>query len=183
MKKIGKKSLILAAMVLLLGGAVYVNHVLTENGPSLTDMVNNTTSQSKTLGAAELVNAPTELTETPTEDDRMTQLRLDRTKCRDESISVLKTVTENTALTEEERKSAVDTLAGLVDDMRTENDIETLVKAKGFADCVASVGEETVTVTVRHETPLSPAEAAQIRDIAASTTNIGGDLIKIVEVG
>ena len=179
MKKIGKKSMILAAMVLLLGGAVYVNRVLTENGPSLTDLVNDTPSQSKTLGTAELVNAPADETA-----DRMTQLRLDRAKTQDESVSVLKSVTENAALTEDERKTAVDTLAALVDDMRTQNDIETLVLAKGgFKDCLASVGNDSITVTVKPEKgALTAAQAAQIRDIAVCATNSDGYLIKIVEV-
>jgi len=176
MKKIGKKSIVLAALVLLLGGAVYVNTVLTKGSVSLTDMVNNTSSQTKTLGTAELVNASANETE------GLTQLRLDRTKTRDESVSVLKTVTENEALSAEERSVAVETLAEMMDAMCEENDIETLVKAKGFSDCIATVGDGAVTVTVKSAARLTAAEAAQIRDIAVSVTNYDGDLIKIVEV-
>lgn len=183
MKKIGKKSIILAAMMLMLGGAVYVNWILSGGDLSLTELVGGTSSSPKTLGTAELVNGEvSEETLLQTEDDVMTELRLDRTKNRDASIATLKTVTENTALTEEERKSAVDTLAALVSSMEAENDIETLVKAKGFTDCVATIGEENVTVTVRAKEKLTAPDAAQIKDIAVSVTNYSAEMIKIVEV-
>lgn len=186
MKKIGKKSILLAAMMLLLGGAVYVNWVLSGGDLTMSELVGGTSSSPKNLGAAELVG--TQVTESQVtvsggEDDLLTELRLDRTKSRDQSIATLKTVTENTGLSEEERKSAVDTLAQLVRVMEAENDIESLVMAKGFEDCVATVGEENVTVTVRSDKELTAPDAAQIKDIAVSVTNYAPDAIKIVEVG
>lgn len=188
MKKVGKKSIILAAMVLLLGGAVYVNWLISGGSLGLADLVNGTASD-KQLGNAELVGAPADGTESeetpviPPYADTFTELRLSRSQSRDESISVLQTVTENEGLTEEERKSAVDTLAELVDNMQAEANVENLVKAKGFYDCMAYIGTDNVTVTVAAEEPLTAAQAAQIKDIAVAETNYSAERIKIVEVG
>ncbi len=186
MKKIGKKSIILAAMVLLLGGAVYVNWLISGGSLNLTDIVNGTVS-GRPLGDAELVGGTPAGDEddtqvTPDYVDTFTELRLSRSQSRDESISVLQTVTENELLTEEERKTAVDTLSQLVNNIQAEANVENLVKAKGFLDCMTYIGSENVTVTVAVEEPLTAAQAAQIKDIAVSETNYAAEKIKIVEV-
>ncbi len=188
MKKFGKKSIIVAAMMLMLGGAVYVNWMIAGGDLSLSELVGGTASSDKHLGEAELVGGTVSgvTSGTGTSTDKggvLNELRLDRTQKRDASIATLKTVTENAELTEEERKSAVDTLAALVKAMETEQTIETLVKAKGFTDCVASVSDGSVTVTVQSKEKLTGSHAAQIKDIAVSATNYSGEMIKIVEVG
>ena len=184
MKKIGKKSIILAALVLLLGGAVYVNWLISGGTLTLTDLVNGTVSE-KPLGNAELVgnmNNSDIVSRPPEYEATFTQLRLSRTQSRDESIAALKTVTENELLSSDERKSAVETLTVLVSNVQAEANIENLVKAKGFYDCLAYIGTENVTVTVAVKEPLTAQQAAQIKDIAVSETNYSPECIKIVEV-
>ena len=182
MKKVGKKSVIIAAMVLMLGGAVYVNWMVSGGSLSLSQVVNGNNSD-KTLGNAELVGnvVSSGQTENP-HTDTFTQLRLSRSQSRDESISALKIVTENELLSVDERKSAVDTLSVLVANMQAEANVENLVKAKGFYDCMTYIGSENVTVTVAVKEPLTASQVAQIKDIAVSETNYSSEKIKIVEV-
>ena len=192
-KKVGKKSVIIAVLALLLSGAVYVNWLVSGGGMTLTDLV-NTTSPERELGNAELVNAPVNTGDDGTQNtdeasaqnragEAFTDLRLTRTRTRDESIATLKTVTEDENLTADEKKSAVDTLAQIVTQMQSESNIENLVKAKGFTDCIVYVNNENVTVTVASDTALSASQAAQIKDIAVGETNYASECIKIVEVG
>ncbi len=181
MKKISKKSIVLAAMVLVLGAAVYLNWQFSDGGLNLTSLING----NKNLGDAQLVDNPTTSGADETvqqEDEQFAQMRLDRQKTRDESISVLKTVTENAELSTEEKKDAADTLAEIAKNMEHEGMIENLVKAKGFEECMAYVNGDAATVTVKTPQALTQSQAGQIMDIVQGETNISAANIKIVEV-
>ena len=63
--------------------------------------------------------------------------------------------------------------------MQNEANIETLVKAKGFEECVAIIGEDSVSVVVKAET-LQANEAAQILTIVYETTGIHPENVSII---
>ncbi len=180
MKKIKKKTIVIAAMLMILGGALYVNWQLSGTSISLSEMVNG----NKNLGEALLVDNNSVVSEenAPEVDEEFTQMRIERQKSRDESIGVLKGITETEDLSSEEKKSAADTLAMIAKNIESETTIENLVKAKGFTECMAYIGDDNVTVTVRTEASLTAAEAGQIRDIAVGETGLSSSKIKIVEV-
>lgn len=182
MKKIGKKTVVIAAMLMLIGGALYLNWQLSDANVSLTEVING----NKNLGEALLVDNDSVVSvmeEEPAEvDEVFAEMRLERQQSRDESISVLKSVTESEDLDDDEKKSAADTLAEVAKNIESETTIENLVKAKGFSECMAYIGEESVTVTVRTAEELTSADAGQIRDIVIGETGFTSDKIKIVEV-
>lgn len=182
MKKIGKKTIVIAAMIMLIGGALYLNWQLSDSKFSLTEVING----NKNLGEALLVDnasvASAISEETPKVDEVFSEMRLERQQSRDESISVLKSVTEAENLNDDEKKSAADTLAEVAKNIESETTIENLVKAKGFSECMAYIGEKGVTVTVRTDEELTGAEAGQIKDIVIGETGLTSDKIKIVEV-
>ena len=64
-------------------------------------------------------------------------------------------------------------------DIQNEANIETLVKAKGFEDCVAVISEDAVSVIVSAES-LKAAEAAQILSIVLDTTGIEPEKVSII---
>ena len=64
-------------------------------------------------------------------------------------------------------------------DIQNENNIETLVKAKGFTECVAIISENSVSVIVGAE-ELQAAEAAQILAIVYETTGVNPENISII---
>ena len=64
--------------------------------------------------------------------------------------------------------------------MEQENNVENLIKAKGFADCVAFIQNGECSVVVASE-GLLDSEAITIKDIVAGQTGISFDKIKIVE--
>lgn len=179
MKKIKKKTIVIAAMLMILGGALYVNWQLSGTKISLSEMVNG----NKNLGEALLVdNNSVVSSEEAAVDEEFTQMRLERQKSRDESIDVLKGITQTEDLSDEEKKTAAETLAILAKNIESETAIENLVLAKGFSQCLAYIGEDSVTVSVRTKEALTPAEAGQIRDIAVGETGLSSSKIKIVEV-
>ena len=92
---------------------------------------------------------------------------------------MLKLVTESPDSTEEARAEAQEKISKIAVDIQNEANIETLVKAKGFEECVAIIGEDSVSVIVSAET-LKAAEAAQIFSIVLDTTGISPEKVSIV---
>ncbi len=63
-----------------------------------------------------------------------------------------------------------------------ESQIESLVTAKGYADCVVFMGEDSVSVVVAApETGLNTADVARIKDIVVNETDYTPEQIKIME--
>ena len=111
------------------------------------------------------------------------QKRLARQKSRDEALDTLQKTLKNSKLTDEEKKNATSELSSIVENMTTETDIENMVKAKGFADCVASISGEKITLAVQcSRGEMEKADAAKIRDVVLSKTTIPSQNIVIVEV-
>ena len=64
-----------------------------------------------------------------------------------------------------------------------EAEIETLIKAKGFDECVVFLGEDSATVAVpAPEEGLSSSAVSRITDIILSETGLNAEQIKIIEV-
>lgn len=111
--------------------------------------------------------------------DYFTQTALTRQESRDEAMEVLKNVTEDESASEEAKAEARAMLAKIASDIQNEANIETLVMAKGFEDCIAVIGEGSVSVIVKAES-LQAAEAAQIFSIAYEATGINPENISII---
>ena len=78
-----------------------------------------------------------------------------------------------------EANAAIQTMA---DYTMTEAQIENLVTAKGYADCVAFLGENSISVVVSAvETGLTDTDAARIGEIVMEQTGLKADQIKIIE--
>ena len=64
------------------------------------------------------------------------EARLSRQKSRDEALDTLQKSLKKANLSEEEKAELTQRLSSVVNSITTESDIENLVKAKGFIDCV-----------------------------------------------
>ena len=77
------------------------------------------------------------------------EARLARQKSRDEALDTLQKTLKNAKLTDDEKKQATEELSKIIQDMTTETDIENMVKAKGFSDCVASIAQDKISIAVQ----------------------------------
>ena len=108
--------------------------------------------------------------------------RLSRQQSRDNALSLLREASaqdnvEQGALDDANR--AIQTLAGYT---MLEGQIENLVIAKGYADCVVFMGENSISVVVSAaEDGLQTEDVAKITDIVLSETQYQADQIKIME--
>jgi len=111
------------------------------------------------------------------------ETRLTRQKSRDEALDVLQKTLKNAKISESEKAQATEKLSDIVKDITTETDVENLVKAKGFADCVAFISEDKISVAVQTKNgELTKQNVAQIRDVVLSKTDIGSQNIVVIEV-
>lgn len=114
-------------------------------------------------------------------DSGMSQARLSRQKSRDEAAQVLKSVTENESLSADDKSEAANKLTTMAAAIEQEAAVENLVRAKGFADCVAYISDGKITLTIKAD-GLEKNQIAQIKDIIITQTGIGADKIKILEI-
>jgi stage III sporulation protein AH len=165
------KSLAVFIAVLLIGAAVFVNYKLFYDpvdamGYGDGNMENNFGSSTETGSNAENENY-------------LTATALNRQQSRDEEIDVLKLVSESEESSEEAKAEATAKIAKIAEDMQNESNIETLVKAKGFEECVAIISDNSVSVIVGAEA-LQASEAAQILAIVYDTTGISPENVSII---
>ncbi len=175
MKQVWKRRAVVAAVLLLVGTSVYLNWRYTGN-------VEN--SGKKVLGQSALVNGETTDAEvTAAGDDYFGTARLSRKQARDTAISMLQEAQVDENAAEDVLNEASQTLQVLAAYTVAESQIESLVVAKGYADCVAFMGEDSVSVVVSDPDGLDAVDVARIKDIVVSETSYTPDQIRIMEAG
>ncbi len=169
------RSVVIISAVLLIGLAVYLNYrwfydPVESLGYGDNNMDNNTDGSETTGGETDGATG---------ESDYFTSAALIRQQSRDEAIDVLKLVTENEESSEAAKAEAAAQISKIAVDIQNEANIEALVKAKGFEDCVAVIANDSVSVIVKAES-LQANEAAQILAIVYETTGISPQNISII---
>jgi stage III sporulation protein AH len=142
---------------------------------------------SKILGEATLVSgqedvdAPADEEAVYTGSDYFASARLTRQQARDSAISLLQEAAAQEgadAATANEASAGIQVLASYT---LQEAQIENLVTAKGYQDCVAFLGEDSVSVVVSTETgELTASDVVKITDIAVSETGLPASSVKIM---
>ena len=147
----------------------------------------------KILGEATLVSGTEDGEDTPaaapedesgvyTGSDYFASARLTRQQARDSAISLLQEAAaqENAdAAVANEASESIQVLASFT---LKEAQIENLVTAKGYADCVAFMGEDSISVVVSAlANGMTDADAARIGEIVMEQTGLKADQIKIIE--
>ncbi len=108
--------------------------------------------------------------------------RLNRQQDRDSSISMLLMATEDENADLEVIDNANRSIQAMAACTMAESQIENLVMAKGYADCVVFLGENSASVMVTPpEGGLTAGDAARISDIVITETGLSADQIKIIE--
>lgn len=132
----------------------------------------------KNYGEAQLVSAGES-----TSDKYFEQARLTRSKTRDEALDKLQKSLKSANLSKEEKTQLTQNLSSTLESITVESDIENLVKAKGFADCVAFLNGDKANLAVKTGgAALDSASVAQLRDIVLSKLETEAKNITIVEV-
>ena len=109
--------------------------------------------------------------------------RLNRQQARDSALSLLQDAAAREDADETVKNQLNDNIQTMANYTVTEAQIENLVVAKGYTDCVAFIGEDTLSLAVSApEGGLTEADTAKIVDVVNQTAGFTADQIKIIEV-
>lgn len=180
--KIWKKNLVAAALLVTVCIGIYANWTYTKD--QQTAELTETLNEDKILSEDMLVMADTASVgaEENTASDYFAAVRLSRQEARDSAVTMLQ---EAMAYSEDgaETSASNQTLDGIVQTALCEAQIESLVVAKGYSDCVAYIGDEGISVAVAApEGGLQQSDVALIADVVMSQLEISLDQIRVVEV-
>lgn len=178
--KIWKKNLIAAAVLVTVCGGIYLNWLYTEDQATMD--LTDTLDAEKILSSDTLVMSG-DGNNLSLSDDTMTDyfaaVRLSRQEARDSAVTLIQEAmaydTENTSTSAQ--------LEQIVQTALTEAQIESLVIAKGYADCVAYISENGISIAVAApEGGLKDTDVAVIADIVMTQSDFGIDSIYVIEV-
>lgn len=111
------------------------------------------------------------------------EARLKREKAHDAALDTIQKTLKSASLSADEKKTYAQELNGNLENLNAETEIETLVKAKGFADCLCFLQADRADLTVMTSgDALTAAQVAQIRDIILSKSSVTAQNITVVEV-
>lgn len=109
--------------------------------------------------------------------------RLNRQQARDSALSLLQDAAAREDADEAVKNQLNDNIQTMADYTVTEAQIENLVVAKGYTDCVAFIGEDALSLAVSApEGGLTETDTAKIVDVVNQTAGFTADQIHIIEV-
>lgn len=189
--QIWKRNIVVATVLLFVCAAVYLNWKYASN---ISDVATAGTDGQKVLGQSTLVNGEGDVTDTAATDgdavetdaaaaegDYFATARLTRQQARDSAISLLREAAESEVADTAAATEAAETIQVLAGYALSEAQIENLVTAKGYTDCVAFMGEDSISVVVSDPDGLEAADVARITDIVLTETDYTTDQITILE--
>lgn len=178
--KIWKKNLVAAALLVTVCVGIYANWSYTQDQQTmdLTDTLNEEKLMSEDMLV--MAEGQDEQIQT-TASDYFAAVRLSRQEARDSAVTMLQ---EAMAYNDTEDSAASnETLDGIVQTALCEAQIESLVVAKGYMDCVAYIGDDGISIAVAApEGGLRQTDVALIADIVMSQSEFTLDKIRVVEV-
>ena len=174
-KKAGKRNLIICASVLIIALAVCINWAILSGGAPVTD---DLPSGSDGDGGGNSIDAGNNGNENVT--SYFASVQISRQQARDEALEVLQMVIASDSAMDTAKNEAIESVNRIADEIAAEANIETLVMAKGFEDCVAVISDGSASVVVKTG-GLLPSEIAQIMEIVYEQAQISPENVKIIE--
>ncbi len=109
--------------------------------------------------------------------------RLNRQQARDSALSLLQDAAAREDADPTVKDQVHTTIQTMADYTVTEAQIENLVLAKGYTDCVAFIGEDSLNLAVSAPANgLSDSDTAKLLDVVNQAAGFTADQIKIIEV-
>ena len=174
-RKIGKKNMVIACAFVLVAVALVIA-VSSINGAK-----DKGFDYSQGVGMTPSGNSTGDSTGTSEDvDTYFSSVQLNRQRSRDEALEVLQGVVDNDSSTETAKNEALAEINKLAGVMATEANIETLVVAKGFEECVAVISGDAASIVVKSD-GLNVSQISQINEIVYSEAGIKPVNITIIE--
>ena len=178
--KTWKRNVMAAAVLVTVCAGIYLNWSYAED-QATADITDKLDSE-KILSSDMLVMSDSTMSDSlDTATDYFAAVRLSRQEARDSAVSLLQEAMSYS--TDESAAQSNDDLEELIQIALCEAQIESLIIAKGYRDCVAYISNEGISVAVATpEGGLQQADVAVIADIVMTQSEFNLDQIRVVEV-
>lgn len=163
-KKFGIRNIVIVLSVLLIGAAVYVNWALFGGNDAVDDAGakgDSAISGGLTDGTGEGDQVSSDVDDNT---DYFAASQIERRRARDEAIEVLQGVVDDATALDAAKEQALADIAAIAANIEVEANIESLIKAKGFEECVAVISGDKANIVVKSE-GLQPNQLSQILEI------------------
>ncbi len=171
--KAGKKTVIATMAVFVIGIAVLLNLILSSGEAQVKGLDEDLADVAGLLVDEEAASSA-EI------EEYFANIVLNRQSARDEAMAVLLGVTDSDSAIDEVKNSAYSDMEQIALDIENEANIETMILAKGFEQCIAVVNGNSANVIVKTD-GLTPGEVAQISEIVYEECGILPSELKIIE--
>lgn len=185
--KIWKKNMVAAAVLVTVCAGIYVNWLYTEEqtSPVLMDTIDTEKVMSEDMLILEedlqVLSAGEE--DSDTSSDYFSAVRLSRQQARDGAVNLLQEAMAYSAADSSKDVESAMELEEIVQTALSEAQIESLIIAKGYADCVAYMSPDGISVAVASpEGGLQQADVSVIADIVMTQSDYSLEDIRVVEV-
>lgn len=175
-----KRNLVAAAVLVTVCAGIYINWLYTEDQAvmNLTDTLNSEKlldTDTLVMGDGGLIDDTTDVS------NYFSAVRLSRQQARDSAVGLLQ---EAMAYNDEENAEQTNSqLENIVQTALDEAQIESLVIAKGYQDCVAYITDQGISVAVASpEGGLTETDVAVVADIVISQSSLKMEDIHVIEV-
>ena len=177
MKKLWKRNMVAGAVLLLVCGAIFLNGRYAQQVEETDKILGQATLVDGTEGDAEEVSGEA------LPGDYFATARLTRQQARDSALSLLQEASGAAEVDEAAAAEAAQSIQTLAAYTLAEAQIENMITAKGYTDCVVFMADDGVSVVVSAgEDGLQTEDIAKITDIVKQETDLSADRIKILEV-
>ena len=178
MKKLWKRNMVAGAVLLLVCGAIFLNGRYAQQVEETDKILGQATLVDGTEGDAEEVSGEA------LPGDYFATARLTRQQARDSALSSsCRRQAARQRSMRRQRHEAAQSIQTLAAYTLAEAQIENMITAKGYTDCVVFMADDGVSVVVSAgEDGLQTEDIAKITDIVKQETELTADCIKILEV-
>lgn len=187
MKKLWKRNAVVGAVLVLVIAAIVLNgryaakveetSVPPEGGKILgqaTEVISPEEDEAAEVAGDTIASVPS---------DYFAAARLSRQQARDNALSLLQQAGESEEIDEQVAGEVAQGIEALASNTMTEAQIENMITAKGYDDCVVFLSSDSVSVVVSSSTDgLQTEDIAKITDIVKQETGLSASAIKILEV-
>ena len=175
MKKL-KRNITIVTVALFVCAAVYLNWSY-NNSWGKADAAMVEAEDAAMLKAEEVYAASHELS------GYFAEARLNRQVSRDEALKLLETAAGSEDASQESIDTAINAISAMAGYSMQETQLENMLIAKDFADCVVYMTEDEITVAVPAPAEgLSPAAVARITETVTSETEYTATQLKVIEI-
>ena len=175
-----KRNIMVVTVLLFVCAAIYLNWSYNNSwGKADTAMVE--AEDAAMEAAEEAYNETNSLSEKAS--SYFADARLNRQVSRDEALDLLESAAESKDASQETIDSAMNSISAMANYSMQETQLENLLIAKDFADCVVYMTDDAITVAVPAPAEgLSEASVARITEMVTSETEYTAAQLNVIEI-